>query len=245
MARAWIGTSGWSYKHWHGGVFYPEDLKRGTELEFYARHFDTVEVNSSFYHVPQEKTVRRWAQRAPHGFIFSMKGSRFITHTRKLADIDDALDLVLGRVRLLGEKLGVLLFQLPPSFRCDVPRLQAVTERLPENVRSTFEFRHESWFCDDVYGVLQRGNVALTIADAPRYPFVQQVTAEFVYVRLHGHEKLYASEYSGEQLEQWAAKIRSWLDDGRDVYVYFDNDAKGYAAQNAKELLGILSGGRS
>jgi uncharacterized protein YecE (DUF72 family) len=241
MARIWIGTSGWSYRHWHGGVFYPEDLKRGTELEFYAQHFDTVEINSSFYHMPQEKTMRGWAQRVPHGFVYSLKASRFITHIQRLQDVDDALALLLTRVRLLGEKLGVLLFQLPPSFHCDVATLQAFVQKLPDDIRTTFEFRHDSWFCDEAYDVLSGRNVALTIADAPRYPCVEHVTADFVYVRLHGHERLYASEYTVEQLQEWAAKARSWLHEGRDVYVYFDNDAMGYAIGNARQLLGILT----
>ena len=241
MANARIGTSGWSYRHWHGGVFYPEDLKRGTELEFYAQHFDTVEINSSFYHMPQDKTMRGWARRVPDGFTYSLKASRFITHMRRLADIDDAVGLLVSRARLLGDKLGVLLFQLPPSFRCDLATLRAFTEKLPDDLRATFEFRHDSWFCDAVYEVLADRNAALTIADAPRYPCVERVTADFVYVRLHGHEKLYASEYTPEQLAGWAAKARTWLADGRDVYAYFDNDAMGYAVGNAKQLRGVLT----
>ena len=240
MPRAHIGTAGWSYGHWHGGVFYPEDLKRGAELEFYAGRFDTVEINSSFYHLPQEKTCRGWAERTPDRFLFAVKASRFITHRKRLDDVGEPLANLLARVRALGPKLGPLLFQLSPSFRVDVPRLHAFLRSLPRDLRATFEFRHQSWFCDEVYAALEEAGAAVTISDTPRYPCVVHTTADFVYVRLHGHERLYASNYTAEQLTEWAGHARPWLSDGRDVFVYFDNDAEGHAPRNARELRGLV-----
>lgn len=236
MARAFIGTSGWSYKHWRGGVWYPEGLPQKDEFSYHARQFDTVEINSSFYHLPQEKTFAGWAQRAPDGFVFALKFSRYLTHVKKLADPKEPLQIFMDRALLLGEKLGPILFQLPPSLHLDINRLTGLLRVLPPRQRFAFEFRHESWFCDDVYALLEEHNAALTISDTPRYPLVIRATADFVYIRLHGHEKLYASNYSDEQLREWGRRVLGWMGEGRDVYVYFDNDAEGYAPRNALTL---------
>lgn len=236
-----IGTSGWSYDHWRNGVWYPADVKRGRELDYYARHFDTVEINSSFYHLPRETTFRAWADRTPDDFVFAVKASRYITHRLRLKNAAEPLRLVVGRASLLGAKLGPMLFQLSPSTRLDLDRLRHFVRLLPNDRRFTFEFRHPSWFCEDVYELLAGRNVALTIADTPEYPCVPEVTADFVYVRLHGHEALYASNYSPEQLSEWARMISCWRNEGRDVYVYFDNDACGFAPCNALELKRMLA----
>lgn len=243
MAELRIGTSGWSYKHWHDGVFYPEDLKRRQELAHYVTVFDTVELNSSFYHVPKETTMQGWRQKTPDEFVFALKASRYITHRLKLADAQEPLALFCSRAELLGDKLGPILFQLPPSFHLDLDRLRSFVSLLPEDARFTFEFRSDTWFCGEVYSLFEKHNVALTVADAPRYPCVERATADFVYVRLHGHEKLYASDYSDEQLDEWAKKIRGWMDEGRDVYCYFDNDFHGYAPANAATLREMLADG--
>jgi uncharacterized protein YecE (DUF72 family) len=236
MPELRIGTSGWAYEHWRGGIWYPADVKRGEELEYYARHFDSVEVNSSFYHVPRETTFRTWAQKTPGRFLFALKASRYITHRLKLKDAAEPLGLVMSRASLLGHKLGPVLFQLSPSYQLDLDRLGEFTALLPRDKRFTFEFRHPSWFCDETYALLSSRNVALTIADTPEYPCAERMTADFVYVRLHGHEALYASNYSPEQLSEWAGKVRTWLGDGRDAYVYFDNDACAFAPRNALQL---------
>lgn len=240
MAEVRIGTSGWSYKHWHDGVFYPADLKRGQELAYYVTVFDTVEVNSSFYHVPKESTLRGWRERTPQGFVFALKASRYLTHRLKLQDAQEPLELFCSRAELLGDKLGPILFQLPPSFHVDLELLASFVALLPREARFTFEFRSDTWFCDEVYGLLEEHNVALTVADAPRYPYVERATADFVYLRLHGHEKLYASDYSEEQLREWAGKMEAWVAQGRDVYCYFDNDLHGHAPANAATLRQML-----
>ena len=230
-----IGTSGWSYNHWRG-PFYPENLPSGRWLEFYAENFDTVELNSSFYHLPKKKTFENWYQRTPNGFVFSVKASRFISHILKLSNALDPLQRFIDNAMGLKEKLGPILFQLPPKFTLDFERLEKFTKILPKDQRFTFEFRHQSWFCNEVYQLLQKNNLALTISDTPKYPLVEKVTADFVYARLHGHDVLYTSKYSKADLEDWAAKIKTWLAAGLDVFVYFDNDANAHASQNAKEL---------
>ena len=230
-----IGTSGWSYKHWQG-LFYPENLPPSGWLEFYAQNFDTVELNSPFYHLPKKKTFENWRRRTPKDFIFSLKGSRFISHILKLNGAREPLQNLLENAGGLKEKLGPVLFQLPPNFSCDLERLEKFLKILPKEQRFTFEFRHESWFCDKVYTLLKKNNLALTISDTPRYPLVFETTADFVYARLHGHAVLYASKYSTAELKEWAKKIKNWLAADLDVYVYFDNDANAHAIQNAKEL---------
>ncbi len=230
-----IGTSGWSYAHWQG-LFYPQNLPKEKWLEYYCQYFDTVELNSSFYHLPQKKTFKNWRQRTPKNFLFSIKASRFISHLLKLNGASESLENLLDNALGLKEKLGPILFQFPPNFELDVERLGKFLKILPADKRFTFEFRHESWFCPKVYKMLAKNNLALTISDTPNYPLVFETTADFVYIRLHGHEVLYASKYSQAELSEWTQKIKGWLADGLDVYIYFDNDANAHAVENAKEL---------
>jgi len=230
-----VGTSGWSYQHWQG-LFYPEDLPPGKWLEYYAKHFDTVELNSPFYHLPRLTTFENWYQRTPKDFLFSVKASRFISHILKLNGAREPLQKLLENAAGLKEKLGPVLFQLPPNFTLDLDRLEKFLKILPTDQRFAFEFRHESWFGDEVYELLKKTHSALAISDTPKYPLIFEVTADFVYVRLHGHEILYASKYSKKELEVWAGRIKDWLTDGLDVYVYFDNDANANAVRNATEL---------
>jgi uncharacterized protein YecE (DUF72 family) len=239
-----IGTSGWSYGHWQD-LFYPKDLPSGKWLEFYCQHFDTVELNSSFYHLPKKKTFENWRRRTPLDFLFSVKASRFLTHLLKLNNSREPLKNLLDNASGLGEKLGPILFQLPPNFHLDLERLKKFTQHLlalGKGAGFAFEFRHQSWFCDEVYELLQKNNLALTFSDTPNYPLVEKITTDFIYIRLHGHKKLYASKYSTAELQQWTAKIKSWLAAGLDVFVYFDNDSEANAIWNATELKEILKG---
>jgi len=247
VAKAWIGTSGWAYRHWRSGVFYPEGLKSADQLAHYATIFDCVELNSTFYHTPRETTIRTWLERTPKAFLFAYKGARTITHLRRLRDVDEITQFVISRAALLGDKLGPILWQFPPGFHCDLERLAAFLRLLPGPYRYAFEFRHESWFHEECYRLLREHNAALVWGDTPRYPLVKEITADFVYARLHGHEVLYASCYSQAELEEWAADFRRALRQGKDVFVFFDNDAEGYAPHNALTLREIMQrprGGR-
>ncbi|HIE53432.1 MAG TPA: DUF72 domain-containing protein [Armatimonadetes bacterium] len=241
MPEVRIGTSGWSYKDWRGR-FYPADLPSAKWLEHYAQHFDTVEVNSTFYHLPREATVANWRRRTPEGFLFAVKASRFITHKQRLQEPATSLERFLDRMRHFGEKCGPLLFQLPPNFPADGERLASFLAAWEAGWLITFEFRHPSWFCEEVYDLLRAHNAALCIADTPSYPQAFVRTANFVYLRLHGAEKLYVSRYTEAQLEEWAGRIRGWLAEGADVYVYFDNDYQAHAVVNAQELRERLTG---
>jgi len=235
MTQRRVGTSGWSYQHWRG-VFYPEDLPRGHELEHYTTVFDTVELNSSFYHMPKPQTVAGWHDRTPQGFLFAVKGSRFISHRRKLADCAEPVGRLMEVLGPMQEKTGPILWQLPAGFHCNVSQLGDFLDLRPADQRWAWEFRHESWFCDEVYALLGEHNCALVWADTPRYPLETVVTADFLYARLHGHEELYASNYSDEQLGWWAQQLTEAAGEDRDIFVYFDNDAEGYAPQNALNL---------
>ncbi len=240
MAERRVGTSGWSYDHWRGN-FYPDELAKGRELEHYATVFDTVELNSSFYHLPKPTTARSWHKRTPPGFLFAVKGSRYISHRLKLTDAGEALQRFADSIKPLAEKSGPILWQLPPGFAYARQRLASFLELKPPEQRWAWEFRHESWFCPEVYELLEAHNCALVWADTPDYPLETVVTADFIYARLHGHEKLYVSNYTDEQLEDWAEKLLVAAGSERDIFVYFDNDAAGHAPRNALTLREILT----
>ena len=250
--RIFIGTSGWNYWHWKN-VFYPENLKSEELLPYYAKYFSTVEINSSFYHLPREKTFLNWQEKVPKNFLFSVKVWRRITHLKKLKDIKDDLKTFWQRALALGEKLGPLLFQFPPSFKADkitIKRLEELGKFIRRNFWSNsdrikkepiaFEFRHQSWFSEKIYKILKKYNFSLCWADTPYYPYQEVITADYVYLRLHGHEKLYASKYTEKQLKDYAKKIKELVKNKKIVYCYFDNDAYGYAIENALELKEIL-----
>jgi uncharacterized protein YecE (DUF72 family) len=234
-----IGTSGWTYKHWEG-IFYPSELPKSKWLEHYCRHFDIVELNASFYRLPKRETFRNWKARTPDNFLWSVKGSKFITHTRRLENPAEPLDRLYTVAAGLGEKLGVILFQLPPSLVYNENILRAFCKSLNPRVRHAIEIRHPSWINDQAFSLLSEFNIALCMADtAGRYPSCEAMTSDFVYIRLHGSQKLYASEYSEEELRNWAEKIDAW---NKDAFIFFDNDFEGHAVNNAerlKELLGL------
>ena len=245
MARIFIGTSGWTYASWKG-AFYPHDLPSRRYLEFYAREFPTTEVNYSFYHLPRPQTYANWAGQVPKGFVFAVKASRFITHITRLLAVEEAWSRFVQPALALGSRLGPILLQFPASFRQDEGRLadflklaQAVG---PDEgtLRLVCEFRHESWFRDAIYRLLEHHGVALCIADSPAYPRVDVLTADFTYVRFHGRMALFASSYSKATLAREARKMKRFLKQGVDVYAYFNNDARGHAVENARTLREIL-----
>ncbi len=231
--RFYIGTSGWTYRHWTG-AFYPESLRRDRWLAYYSSVFDTVELNATFYRLPREQAFRNWCDTTPEGFIWSLKASRFITHIRRLKDVDESLEKFYSSMAPLRKKIGAVLFQLPPSLKCDLPLLSDFIARLDSGLRYAVEFRHASWMNDELYEMLRSANIALCVSDsAGRYPCMMERTADFVYMRLHGSTQLYASLYSADELLEWKDRLLVW---GKDAFVYFDNDFQGNAALNARQL---------
>ena len=239
MGQVRIGTSGWTYQHWKG-VFYPAGVGQRRWLEYYAREFDTVEVNATFYRLPAEGTFEGWRQRVPDGFLFALKASRPITHFKKLLGAEPELEHVLSRARLLKDRLGPLLFQLPPHWPVDVERLRSFLTLLPRQQRCAFEFRDESWLMEPVYDALRGHGAALVRVSAPRAPEAEVVTADFCYLRMHGDQTMYSSKYSQRTLSEWATAISRWAAAGRDVFVYFNNDVHGYAVEDARALRELL-----
>ena len=239
-----IGTSGYHYKSWVGR-YYPADIKQGKMLEHYLRDFDTVELNNTFYQLPNESTFDSWRQSTPHDFLFAVKGSRFITHMIKLKDAQRGLTNFMPRAERLGGKLGPILWQLPPGWKINVERLEEFLSLLPPEHRYTFELRNETWMTDKVLEVLQKYNAAFCIYELAGYHSPMEITADWTYVRLHGptHFK-YQGSYSDEQMAEWADRIRGWSRKMKAIYVYFDNDDSAYAVYNAmtlKKMLGRLA----
>lgn len=284
MSRVRIGISGWTYAPWRGGVFYPQGLVQKRELDYASRQFDSIEINGTFYSLQSPKNFQVWYDSTPEGFIFSVKGTRFITHMRRLRDVGTPLaNFFASGVLRLKEKLGPILWQLPPSLKYDRELLVDFLQVLPRNteeaaslgkrhdhrvkgrgwtktdrkrrIRHALEVRHESFVNEEFVETLRKFKVALVVADtAGKWPFMEDVTSDFVYVRLHGAEEIYVSGYDSRTLHQWERKIRSWKagkspggsrragraraprKSGQDVYVYFDNDVKAYAPRDAREL---------
>jgi uncharacterized protein YecE (DUF72 family) len=209
---------------------------------FYASQFDTTELNGSFYRLPSEKAVADWAAKAPAGFVFAWKVSRFITHNKKLKDCEESVDLVFGRMAPLGEKLGPALIQLPPQLRRNDERLANFLKLLPRGGRHTVEFRHPSWYEKPVLDLLADHDASLCISDHHDAPSPWEVTASWVYVRGHGPGGHYHGRYSQADLAEWARRIEAWRRQGRDVYAYFDNDIKSAAPKDALILKRLLAG---
>lgn len=289
MSQLRIGTSGWSYGAWRGN-FYPPGLVHRRELEYLSRKLDSLEINGSFYSLQRPTSYRRWYEETPPGFRFAVKGSRFITHMKKLRGVETPLaNFFASGVLRLEEKLGPILWQLPPNLKFDEGRIGDFLDLLPRTtteaarlatrhddrlkgrswtrteadrpIRYAFEIRHPSYLVPGFMGLLRRHGAALVFADtAGTFPYAEEVTADFVYLRLHGAEALYASGYTDAELEWWAERIRAWkrggepedagrITDlppparkGRDVYVYFDNDAWGHAPFDAIRLAAIVKG---
>jgi uncharacterized protein YecE (DUF72 family) len=236
-----IGTSGYHYKHWRG-PFYPKKISPEEMLKFYSQSFDTVELNNSFYRLPTEAAFDNWRQSVPANFVFAVKASRFLTHQKKLKDPESALEKLLPRASRLSNKLGPILFQLPPRWRVNADRLEALLEALPRDLRYAFEFRDLSWIQPDITKLLARFNAAFCIYELAGYHSPLTVTADFAYVRLHGPgvEK-YQEAYSASRLRRWKQQVDEWAKDLAAIYIYFDNDQAGYAARNALTLKGLLT----
>ncbi len=242
MSSVRIGCSGWNYDHWRNGVFYPPRLPPSRWLEHYARHFDTVEVNATFYRLPNLKAVQGWVEGSPSGFVFTIKASRYLTHIKRLTDLGPGLETFYERLEpLVGSpKLGPVLWQLPESFHRDDERLGNALAALPPG-RHCFEFRHASWFVEEVYAQLRRRGVALVIGDAPKRPFqTLELTADWTFLRFHYGSHGRGGNYSVRELERWAKRIEGWRERGDDVYAYFNNDWQGFAIRNALWLRGRL-----
>jgi len=291
MKRIRIGISGWTYPPWRG-VFFPKDLPRKCELEYASRQVNSIEINGSFYSLQRPASYRAWYDATPPGFLFAVKGGRFITHIKRLKDVEQPLaNFFASGILCLREKLGPILWQLPPSFRFDSGRLEAFFDLLPRDtaaaaklarshdekvkgraatdtdrcrpLRHAFEVRHPTFETEDFVNMLRKHDIALVVADtAGKWPFLEDVTSDFIYVRLHGGEELYVSGYSDAALNEWARKVRAWakggeparakrigpraaaVKGGRDVFVYFDNDAKVRAPFDAISLAHRLTSGR-
>jgi uncharacterized protein YecE (DUF72 family) len=235
MTALRIGCSGWTYKDWKG-PFYPAKTPDARRLEHYAGVFDTAEINASFYRLPSESMVEGWATRAPEGFVFAWKVSRFITHNKKLKDCAESVALVFGRMAPLGDKEGPRLIQLPPQLHRNDTRLKDFLGLLPPG-RHAVEFRHDSWYDPAVFAILTDHDASLVISDHHSAPAPWVRTASWVYVRGHGPGGRYAGRYPDEELARWAGRIAQWRAQGVDVYAYFDNDIKSAAPFDAQTLM--------
>ncbi len=293
MGRIRIGLSGWNYDSWRGS-FYPDDLPRGEELGYAAERFDTLEVNATFYRLASPRRCIGWRDAVPDDVVLAVKGSRFITHNKNLGDAGSALaNFLASGVLALDTKLGPILWQLPEQLRFDAERVDGFLAALPHDtdtaaevarghderveeaaygsganhrLRHVLEVRHRSYLCEEMVAIARRHGVAIAVSHAQAWPYTEEVTAGFVYVRLHGPDALYASSYGEDELRRWAQRLHRWRiaeqpDDARtitdrappqrrerDVYVYFNNDASGHAPRNAarlRELVAESSGGAS
>ena len=238
-----IGTSGWHYKHWKGN-FYPGKISPAEMLPWYVRSFRTVEINNSHYRLPTREAVETWLTLTPKDFCFAVKAHRFITHRKKLLDPELSTSRFFEMAEWFGEKLGPILFQLPGQFNVNVDRLQDFIASLPRGLRYAFEFRDPSWHTAPVYKVLRRYGAAFCIFEFAGLKSPLEVTADFVYVRLHGPGNAYQGKYDEPALREWAKRLEDWAAKKCEPYIYFDNDQAGYAAQNALELSHMVVGRR-
>jgi len=238
-----IGTSGWTYPSWRSGFYAGVPQRRW--LAHCAERFTGIEVNATFYRQLKPETVAGWRANTPADFAFAVKGHRFVTHVRRLKDVEEPLQRAKTGLEPLGDKLACVLWQLPPSLKKDPGLLRDFGGRLAawRKTRHVIEFRHRSWFDDETLAILAEHALATCISDAPRWPMWEAAVPALAYVRLHGHERLYASRYGEEGLRPWAERVLSWLADGCDVHVYFDNDAEGAAPDDAQTLIAMVRAG--
>jgi uncharacterized protein YecE (DUF72 family) len=234
-----IGTSGWSYKSWQAH-FYPRHVPAAGHLRFYATQFPTVEINFTFYRLPTTKMVEGWKAAAPKGFVFAVKGSRFITHMKKLANLDGALKKYFDRLAPLKRKIGVVLWQLPPFLKLDAHRLERFLKLLPESYQHAIEFRHPSWLAPTTFELLRQCGIAHVSVSSRAMPMNLTVTSRIVYIRFHGLAGGAAHDYTRSELKPWADHIRQQGQSGKKVFAYFNNDANERAPENAKLLMSMI-----
>lgn len=239
-ARYYIGTSGWSYDHWKE-IFYLRGLLSKDWLGYYVKSFTSVEINNTFYHLPKEATFANWQAMVPAGFIFSVKASRFITHVKRLKDAAEPVAKFIDRAKLLGDNLGPILFQLPPNWRLDIDRFTDFVDILPAGLDYVFEYRDHSWFDPRLYQLMSQRDLGFCIHDMAGLNCPRIFTSRLVYIRLHGASAKYQGKYSPDQLADWSELICQYLRQGRKVFIYFNNDAFGYALENAKELERLIA----
>jgi uncharacterized protein YecE (DUF72 family) len=239
MQRAYVGTSGWSYRSWEG-TFYPSGVPKTRHFDFYASRFPTVEINLTFYRLPTPNMVQNWRDKAPAGFVYAIKGSRFITHMLKLLNADEALDRFFSAIQPLHRKIGVILWQLPPFLTKDLPRLDRFLARLPKTYDYAVEFRHLSWVSKDVVAVLRRHRMAFVSVSSCAMPMDLTVTADPVYIRFHGLAAGAAHDYTNSELEPWADHILNQVGRGHRVFAFFNNDVNARAPANAKTLMEMI-----
>ncbi|MBN2120598.1 MAG: DUF72 domain-containing protein [Candidatus Omnitrophica bacterium] len=240
-----IGTSGYSYAHWLKGVFYPADWPKNKLLEYYCRVFGCVELNITFYRLPSQAVFKGWFRKTPPDFKFVLKGSRFITHVKRLKDVKNSIDIFFEAASSLGNKLLCVLWQLPASMKSDSQRLNSFIKDLKKNktaekLSHSFEFRNQTWFNRQTYDILEENNLNLCIAHSGKWPCQEVFTSNFAYLRFHGGESLYSCEYSQAELEKWAEKIKTWPKKINRLLAFFNNDYKGFAVKNAKTFRELL-----
>ena len=239
MVQYYIGTSGWHYTHWKG-VFYPQHLHKSNWLKFYTTQFSTVELNNSFYRLPSIEAFQKWRETTPEGFIFTVKVSRYITHIKRLKTVDEPVKKFIEHAVYLNGKLGPLLYQLPPNMKFDRALLDDFLSTLPEHYNHVIEFRHGSWFNDTVFDLLRSYGAGICIYDMPGFTCPIIATNNTGYIRFHGKGALYSSCYSMEELSAWVKGIEEISEGLADVFIYFNNDAEGYAVRNAIEIKKML-----
>ena len=221
-------------------MFYPEKLPARDQLAYYAQHFSTVELNNSFYRQPTRERFVAWGEQAPPGFLFAVKGSRYITHIKRLAVEPKSIDLVVDAARRLGDKLGPILFQLQANLHLDLERLERFVDMLPVDLRFTIEFRHDSWLVPAVFDLLRAHRIALCIPDDPKMPKSFEITSDFTYIRMHLPR--HGLGYGERALEPWARRVFEWTRQSLDVFVYFNNDMEGHAIKDTRTLISIVAG---
>lgn len=235
-----IGTSGWHYDHWIGR-FYPQKMRKENWLEFYAQHFDTVEINNTFYHMPREQTMVNWRDKVPTGFLFAVKASRYITHIKKLHNTAEEVGRFFVLASLLQGRLGPVLYQLPPSLHKNLERLDEFILSLQRSDNAVFEFRDKSWYDQETFDLMNRRGVALCVHDMGDKAPPRLVTGRVAYVRFHGTSGRYAGNYPDTVLQDWANWLKAQIPIVRAIYAYFNNDISGHALNNARTLKQIMA----
>jgi uncharacterized protein YecE (DUF72 family) len=234
-----IGCSGWVYKHWRG-LLYPEELPQRLWFGRYAEEFDTVEINNSFYRLPAGDTFEKWRKQAPPGFCYALKANRYLTQAKKLKDCEEPLERMMTAVRRLGDRLGPMLYQLPPTMKINLERLQSFLHILPKDVTSVFEFRNSSWYEPELYALLERYGASFCVHDMPGSASERIAVGPIVYVRFHGGEGKYWGRYSDEGLLEWTDWLLNQTKRGRSAWCYFNNDIHGHAIEDARTLKSMV-----